>query len=134
MPGSLLYDFGDSIRFGCNPAGEDEKDISKVNFNIEYFKAYVEGYLSQVGKIMTEEEINNLAFAGILMTFECGIRFLDDYLDGDNYTGYLSDGYYLNQPYGLNIRNIGYKVGLTTDFKKIIDTMLKRGEIKKGVH
>lgn len=85
MPGSLLYDFGDSIRFGCNPAGEDVKDLSKVKFNIKYFKSYVEGYLSQVHNIITKEELDNLAFGALLMTFECGTRFLDDYLDGDNY-------------------------------------------------
>lgn len=85
MSGSLLYDLGDSIRFGCNPAGEDEKDLSKVLFNKEYFRAYVEGYLSQVGNIITKEELEELSFAGILMIFECGMRFLSDYLDGDQY-------------------------------------------------
>lgn len=85
MPGSLLYDFGDSIRYGCNTASESEKDLSLVNFNVEYFKAYLEGYLSQTKAIMTKDEIENLAFSPILMTFECGMRFLDDYLDGDHY-------------------------------------------------
>lgn len=85
MPGSLLYDFGDSIRFGCNPAGEMEQDLSKVNFNLDYFKAYVEGYLSEAGQIMSEEEIKLLPYGAILMTYECGVRFLDDYLDGDHY-------------------------------------------------
>ena len=85
MPGSLLYDFGDSIRFGCNPAGENEKDLSKVIFNLDYFKAYVEGYLSQVGGVMTKDEVELLPYGAILMTYECGVRFLDDYLDGDHY-------------------------------------------------
>ena len=85
MPGSALYDFGDSIRFGCNTASEDEKDLSKVNFSKEYFKAYAEGYLSVLKDVLNQEEINNLVFASKLMTLECGIRFLDDYLDGDNY-------------------------------------------------
>lgn len=85
MPGSALYDFGDSIRFGCNPAGENERDLSKVNFNIEYFEAYVKGYVSSLAKELTIDEVNNLAFGAKLMTLECGIRFLDDYLDGDHY-------------------------------------------------
>jgi len=87
MPGSSLYDFGDSIRFGCNTAAEDEKDLSKVNFDIEYFKAFTKAYLDQVGKTMNKYEIENLAFGAKLMTLECGIRFLDDYLDGNKYFG-----------------------------------------------
>lgn len=85
MPGSSLYDFGDSIRFGCNTASEDETDLSKVNFSMEYFEAYVEGFLSEVKDSLNKYEIENLAYAAKLMTLECGIRFLDDYLDGDNY-------------------------------------------------
>lgn len=85
MPGTILYDFGDSIRFGCNTASEDEKDLSKVNFSLEYFEAYVDGYLSQVKDSITKYELENLAFGAILMTIECGIRFLDDYLSGDTY-------------------------------------------------
>lgn len=85
MPGSSLYDFGDSIRFGCNSASEDEIDLSKVNFSIEYFEAYVDGFLSEVKDSLNEYEKKYLAYAAKLMTLECGIRFLDDYLDGDNY-------------------------------------------------
>jgi len=85
MPGSICYDFGDSIRFGCNPAAEDEKDLSKVNFDIELFEAYTKGYLSAVGSGATEIEKDNLAFGAILMTYECGMRFLADYLEGDVY-------------------------------------------------
>lgn len=85
MKGSLLYDFGDSIRFGCNTAAEDEKDLTKVNFDIGRFQAYTEGYLAVLGDRITENELNLLAFSGILMTFECGMRFLTDYLDGDVY-------------------------------------------------
>ncbi len=85
MPGSLLYDFGDSIRFGCNPAGENEIDLSKVVFRMDYFKSYVDGYLSVLGSTINEKEKELLAFSAKLMTLECGIRFLDDYLDGDHY-------------------------------------------------
>ena len=85
MPGSALYDFGDSIRFGCNTASEDETNLDLVTFSKEYFKAYAEGYLSVLKDVLNKEEISNLVFASKIMTLECGIRFLDDYLDGDNY-------------------------------------------------
>ena len=85
MPGLSLYDFGDSIRFGANTAAEDEKDVSKVSLSLEYFKAYAFGYLSAAGESLTKEEINQLAFSSKLMTLECGMRFLGDYINGDVY-------------------------------------------------
>lgn len=85
MPGSICYDFGDSIRFGCNPCAEDERDLSKVNFDINLFEQYAKGYLSAVGGGATRIERDNLAFASILMTYECGMRFLADHIDGDKY-------------------------------------------------
>ena len=85
MPGSLLYDFGDSNRFGANTALEDETDLSKVSFSIDMFTAYTKGFLSEVSDTITECEANLLPFSCILMTFEVGIRFLTDYLEGDTY-------------------------------------------------
>lgn len=85
MPGSLCYDFGDSIRFGCNPAAEDEPDLSKVNFRFDLYETYLQGYLSAVGGSITEEERKNLPMGAVLMTYECGMRFLTDYLEGDIY-------------------------------------------------
>ena len=85
MPGSLCYDFGDSIRFGCNSAAEDEPDLSKVHFVFELYKTYLEGYLSAVGKGITEKEKELLPWGAVLMTYECGMRFLTDYLEGDTY-------------------------------------------------
>ncbi len=85
MPGSICYDFGDSIRFGCNPAPEDEPDLSKVNFDIDLFEAYAKGYLSALSDGATQIEKDHLALGAILMTYECGMRFLADYLDGDVY-------------------------------------------------
>ena len=84
MPGSVCYDFGDSIRFGCNSSYEDEEDLSKVYFKMDMFEAYVKGYLSSMSDI-TEVEKECLVDGAILMTFECGIRFLSDFLDGDTY-------------------------------------------------
>lgn len=85
MPGLALYDFGDSIRFGANTCAEDEKDISKVAVDLDYFRAYAKGFLSEAGDSLNQCEIDNLAFSAKLMTFECGMRFLTDYLNGDTY-------------------------------------------------
>lgn len=85
MPGSVLYDFGDSIRFGANDNEEDEKDLSKVNFNIDLYKAYSEGFLSAVKNSLNKKEIELLPYGAYLMTVECGMRFLTDYLQGDTY-------------------------------------------------
>lgn len=85
MPGLSLYDFGDSMRSGANTAKEDESDLSKVSLDLEMFKAYTEGYLSQTNECLTKAEKENLAFSVKLMTLECGMRFLADYLDGDKY-------------------------------------------------
>ena len=85
MPGSMLYDFGDSIRFGASTAAEDERDLDKVHFDIELFRAYAEGFLSALGDSITEKERELLPYSAYLMTIECGMRFLTDYIDGDVY-------------------------------------------------
>lgn len=85
MPGLALFDFGDSIRFGASTALEDEADLDKVEMSLEYFKAYAEGYLSEAGAALTQAEKDNLAFASKLMTLECGMRFLTDFINGDTY-------------------------------------------------
>ena len=85
MPGSLCYDFGDSIRFGCNTAAEDEPDLEKVHFDLGLYKVYLKGYLSAVGEGITEAEKKALPLGAVMMTYECGMRFLTDYLEGDTY-------------------------------------------------
>ncbi len=85
MPGSMLFDFGDSIRFGASTAAEDEKDLNKVHFDIELFKAYAEGYVGAVKDSITKREAELLPYGAYLMTIECGMRFLSDYLAGDTY-------------------------------------------------
>ena len=85
MPGSMLFDFGDSIRFGASTAAEDEKDLSKVHFDIELFKVYAEGYCGAVKDSITPREAELLPYGAYLMTIECGMRFLADYLAGDTY-------------------------------------------------
>jgi len=85
MPGSALYDFGDAIRSGASTAEEDETDLSKVTCDLTLYEAYVKGYLSTAGESLTEKEIEYLPFSAKLLSLECGIRFLTDYLDGDVY-------------------------------------------------
>lgn len=85
MPGLAINDFGDSIRFGANHSAEDEKDLSKVNFDIDLFEAYTRGFLAGADGTLTEAELDYLPWGAKLMTLECGIRFLTDYLVGDTY-------------------------------------------------
>ena len=85
MPGLSIYDFGDSIRFGANHSAEDEKDLTKVNFDIELYKIYTRGFLEGAQGGLTDAELEYLPWGAKLMTLECGIRFLTDYLDGDHY-------------------------------------------------
>jgi len=85
MPGLVMYDFGDSIRLGANPAAEDEKDLSKVCMDLAMFDRLAGGYLSAALDFLTPVEIEHLAFSAKLMTFECGMRFLADFLSGDVY-------------------------------------------------
>lgn len=84
MPGLSLYDFGDSIRFGASTAAEDEKDLSKVEMSLELFRIYTRGFLQQCPGL-TEQERKMLPMGAKMMTLECGVRFLTDYLDGDHY-------------------------------------------------
>jgi len=84
MPGSLLYDYGDALRFGGSSGAEDEKDLSKIWFDITNFEYFTRGFIEALPSI-TEEELKLLPFSIKLMTLECGSRFLADYLNGDTY-------------------------------------------------
>lgn len=85
MPGSALYDFGDSVRIGACTAAEDETDLSKVKFDMTMFEQLTKGYLDTAKHFLTAKELEFLPFSAILMTLECGMRFLTDYLNGDVY-------------------------------------------------
>jgi len=85
MPGSVLYDFGDAIRFGASTALEDECDLSKVELDLSMFETFVQGFLGELRPSMTEDEVRALPMGAYLMTLETGIRFLGDYLNGDVY-------------------------------------------------
>ena len=100
MPGSALYDFGDSIRSGTNTAAEDEKDVNKINFDIKLFEVYAKGYLSRMRDSLTATEIRLLPESAILLTLECGMRFLTDYLKGDVYFSTSCEGQNLDRARG----------------------------------
>lgn len=85
MPGSALYDFGDAIRTIGNTVAEDDPDLEKIEFAGDIFRAFAEGYLSEAGKFLTDEEKENLGFACRYMAWEQAVRFLTDYLNGDVY-------------------------------------------------
>ncbi len=85
MPGSLLYDYGDSIRFGASSGAEDEQDLSKIYCDLNLFETFTKGFLEELSDSITPKEVELLPFSAKLMTYECGIRFLADYLNGDTY-------------------------------------------------
>ncbi len=85
MPGYSVNDFGDSIRFGANTAVEDETDLSKVSLDLSLFELYARGFLKGCGGRLTDGELDLLPEGAMMMTLECGLRFLTDYLEGDVY-------------------------------------------------
>lgn len=97
MPGLSVNDFGDSIRFGANTGAEDEKDLAKVSCDLHLYELYVKGYIEGCAGALTESEIEMLPMGAILMTFECGIRFLTDYLEGDHYFKVHREGHNLDR-------------------------------------
>jgi hypothetical protein len=85
MPGLALYDFGDLVRSAVSPSEEDEMDLSKIEVRMPVFKALVEGYLHSAGDFLNEAELDLLVDSAIIMTLEVGIRFLQDFIEGDVY-------------------------------------------------
>ncbi len=116
MPGLSAYDFGDSIRFGAATAPEDEKDLDKMTMSLELYKTYTEGFLSACpGLTQTEKEM--LPMGAKLMTLECGVRFLTDYLDGDHYFATHREGHNLDR--------------CRTQFKLVSDMETKWDEMRR---
>ncbi len=97
MPGFSVTDFGDSIRFGASTAAEDEKDLSKVSLDLDMFDIYADGYLEGCGGKLLEDEIMLLPEGAKMMTIECGMRFLTDYLNGDTYFKTAYEGHNLDR-------------------------------------
>lgn len=96
MPGLSAYDFGDSIRFGAATAAEDETDLSKMEMSLDLFRMYTRGFV-QACPGLTETELAMLPMGAKLMTLECGVRFLTDYLDGDHYFATHRPGHNLDR-------------------------------------
>lgn len=117
MPGLSLYDYGDSMRFGTNPAAEDEKDLSKVYCDLNLFEQYTKGFLEECGKALTKKEIELLPISALVMTYECGIRFLADFVDGDNY--------FKTARYEHNLDRCRTQFKLVADMESKLDQMKK---------
>ena len=96
MPGSSLYDYGDAIRFGAATAAEDEQNLSKMELDLHLFRVFTRGYI-QACPGLTEKELEYMPLGAKTLTMECGIRFLTDYLDGDNYFSIHRDGHNLDR-------------------------------------
>lgn len=97
MPGLVMHDFGDAIRFGASTAAEDEKDLTKVSCDLELYEIYVKGFLKGAGDALTEKEISLFPMGAKVLAYEQGMRFLTDYLDGDVYYKISREGQNLDR-------------------------------------
>ncbi len=97
MPGSVLYDFGDALRFGASTGAEDEQDLDKIRFDLAKFEAFTAAFLSEVGADLTAKERALLPISVLMMTLECGIRFLADHINGDVYFGIHRENHNLDR-------------------------------------
>ena len=119
MPGSLLYDYGDALRFGASSGAEDEVDLDKIYFDLELFEAFTKGFVEEVGDALTPVEIELMPFSAKLLTYECGMRFLGDYLNGDTYFKIHRENHNLDRA--------------RTQFKLVADIESKLEDMKKIV-
>lgn len=117
MPGLAVNDFGDSIRFGASTAAEDEPDLNKVECSMELFDAYTKGFVEGCNGGLTDAELRALPLGAIVMTLECGMRFLTDYLEGDVYFKIHREGH--------NRDRCRTQFKLVSDMEKKWDTMGK---------
>jgi hypothetical protein len=126
MPGSVLYDFGDSIRFGASSASEDEHDLDKVFVKLDLFEEYLDGFLCGLENALTETEVKALPYGAIVITFETGIRFLTDYLNGDTYfaTHYEDQNLYRTR---TQLKLVADMLGKQSEMDRII---LNKSEVK----
>ena len=97
MPGLIVNDFGDAIRFGANDNAEDEPDVNKVHFRLDLYELYAKAYLEACGDSLTQREKEYLPWGARMMTLECGIRFLTDYIQGDTYFAVHREGQNLDR-------------------------------------
>lgn len=120
MPGAAAYDFGDSIRFGASTGAEDETDLSKISVDTHLFEVFAKGYLSTANKFLTPAEKDSLVTGAYLMTLECGVRFLADYLNGDVYFRIHRENHNLDR--------------CRTQFKLVSDMEAKEAELRAIVN
>lgn len=120
MPGSLLYDYGDALRFGASTAAEDETNLSKVQFDLDLFSAYTDAYLQELAGSITPREAELLPTGAKLMTLECGMRFLADHINGDVYFRIHRENHNLDRA--------------RTQFRLVEDMEEKEAELKEIVH
>lgn len=119
MPGISVNDFGDSIRFGASTAAEDEPDLTKVSCDLEFFEAYTRGFIEGCAGTLTSEELGCLIDGAIMMTLECGMRFLADHLEGDHYFKIHRENHNLDRA--------------RTQFKLVRDMESKRSQMEEIV-
>ena len=115
MPGSSLYDYGDAIRFGASTAAEDEPDVSKITIDMDLFKLFTKGFVEEVASALTKEEIHYLPLGAKVMTCELALRFLTDYINGDEY-------FKINSP-DHNLVRARAQMKLLTEIEKKYDEM-----------
>ena len=126
MPGLAMNDFGDSIRFGASTAEEDEQDLSKVSCSMELFELYVKGFLEGCAGSLTDKEVEMLPMGAKVMTYECGMRFLADYLEGDHYFKIHREGH--------NLDRARTQFKLVADMESKWDTMAEQREDREHEH
>ena len=95
MPGLVAHDFGDAVRFAANTSAEDEPDLSKVALDMDRFRAFAEGFIPEVAQSLTPTEVKTMSLGAFTMTVELAVRFLDDYITGDQYFKTLYRGHNL---------------------------------------
>lgn len=120
MPGLSVYDFGDSIRFGASTGAEDERDLSKVSCDLHLFEVYTKGFIEGCGGALTDAELDMFVTGARMMTFECGMRFLTDYLEGDHYFKIHREGHNLDR--------------CRTQFKLVADMEAKENQMRAIVN
>lgn len=120
MPGLSLYDYGDSMRFGTNPAAEDERDLSKVVCDLGLFEQYTRGFLEECGAMLTPNEIALLPLSAKLMTLECGMRFLADHIAGDTYFKIHREGHNLDRC-RTQLKLVADMEGKMDEMKRIVE-------------
>ncbi len=119
MPGSMLYDFGDAMRFGAASGAEDEKDLDKIWFDLEKFEQFTKGFVGEMKETITKKEIELLPLSVLIMTYECGTRFLTDHINGDEYFKIHREGHNLDRA--------------RTQFKLVYDIETKLEEMERIV-